>query len=73
MSDLVDIGSSLLNWIQNERVKSYNEGVDDMLKSVKEWARLIDIDPHGDNMPDLLNDILNQITQRHDDVGGSCK
>lgn len=55
--DFVDLIGHLTNFVQNERVKSYNEAVDMMLQSAREWLRLNGAAPQGDNMPDLLDEI----------------
>jgi len=56
--DFVDIMLQLTNFVQNERVASYNEGVDSMLASVRGWIREHRLDPSGDNIPDMLDDFL---------------
>lgn len=64
MGDLVDILGRLTNFIQNERVRAYNEGVDMMLNNVREWMRLNGCAPKGDNLPDLLDEIAAHIRKQ---------
>jgi len=59
-NDFVGIMGDLANFVQNERVAAYNEAVDEMLTHVKNWVREQKIDPTGDNIPDILNDFLDQ-------------
>jgi hypothetical protein len=62
--DFVDIVGSLTNFVQNERVAAYNEAVDDMLNSLREWVRLEGFPPSGDHLPDILNDFMKKWSQK---------
>lgn len=55
--DFVDIIGSLTNFVQNERVAAYNEAVDMMLGSVREWMRAQGIRPDSEHLPELLDKI----------------
>jgi hypothetical protein len=64
MSDFVEIGASLLNWIQNERVSSYNEGVDMILSNARTWMAAHNITaPTGEHIG--ICDLLNAISDHH--------
>jgi hypothetical protein len=67
--DFVDLIGGLTNYIQNERVRSYNEGVDMVLHSAREWLRLRGYSHDADNMPDLLNCLMNELDARDDAAG----
>lgn len=58
--DFVELVGSLTNFVQNERTAAYNEAVDDMHNSIREWIRLQKLKPSGDNIPDMLNDFIDQ-------------
>lgn len=58
MSDFVDIIGSLANHIQNERVASYNEGVDMMLANVISFMALKGyVAGDAEHLPELLEQI----------------
>lgn len=59
--DFVGIVSDLTSYIQNERVRSYNEGVDMMLGSAREWMRLKNYRTSADNLPDILDELMRQV------------
>lgn len=55
--DFVEIVAGLTGFIERERLDSYNEGVDMILDSIREWMRNRGISASGDNAPDLLDEI----------------
>jgi hypothetical protein len=63
MNDFVKIMEDLTGFIANEQVASYNEGVDDMLKAIRDWMLLEGIriasseNVPGESVPELLNEI----------------
>lgn len=64
--DFVGLIGSLTNYIQNQRVASYNEAVDDMLRSVRQWMILHDVH-HGDgdrDLPEMLDSIAHHFNAR---------
>jgi hypothetical protein len=60
-SDFVDVISGLTQYVQNERVRAYNEGVDTTIGAVKQWM----IDRHyrvdGDRISDILACLMRQL------------
>lgn len=62
--DFVDIMGTLTNFIQGQRNIAYNEAVDEMLSSVKQWVRLQGIESAGDYIPVVLNDFLEKYEAR---------
>lgn len=55
--DFVGIVSGLTNYIQNERVRAYNEAVDMMLNSAREYLQMHDVVPQGKHLPELLDEV----------------
>jgi hypothetical protein len=55
--DFVGLIGGLTNYIQNQRVASYNEGVDDMLRSVRGWMAMHEIDHNERALPEMLDTI----------------
>lgn len=58
-TEFLDLLGELVSYVQNERVRAYNEGVDETLDAIRRWARLnVPLgDIRGDNVPDLLGAI----------------
>jgi hypothetical protein len=55
--DFVGIVSGLTNFIQNERTAAYNEAVDMMVNSARDWLIIRDAHPKGKYLPELLDEI----------------
>jgi hypothetical protein len=64
-NDFVSILGSLTNFVENERVRAYNDGVDMMLGQTKKWMQMSGMLPRGDNLTDLLVEIEAQVAARH--------
>lgn len=56
--DFVGVVSGLTTYIQNERSKAYNEAVDMMLESTREYLRHSGATPRGKHLPELLDEIF---------------
>lgn len=71
MSDFVGIIEQLTSFIQNERVKAYNKGMDVALASIKDFMRAeLKIDPNPDT---AVPDLLYEIKEHYDALVGSTK
>jgi len=62
VSDFVQIMESLTGFIANERIASYNEGADELLKAIRGWmlfegVRTTSSENPGESVPELLNEI----------------
>lgn len=55
--DFMEVVTTLTTYVQNERVRAYNEGVDDMIGSIKKWMELHSMSPIGTDVPGLLDSI----------------
>ena len=61
--DFVGIIGSLTNFVQNQRIASYNEAVDDMQNSVRGWIVEQGVKPVGEHIPELLDDFIKKWAQ----------
>lgn len=68
--DFLDLISQITNYIQNERVSSFNEGADEATKSVRDWMVLEGVrmftcpGSEHESIPDLLNEIKDHFAER---------
>lgn len=64
--DFVSIVGKLTNFIENERLAAWNEGMDEGLGFIRQWMIARGIKPDGNNVPDLLDQIeLKFDTDKH--------
>jgi hypothetical protein len=56
--DFVGVLEGVTNYIQNERIASYNEGAADMIDAIKKWMNIHGPAPLHDTVPELLDQIV---------------
>jgi hypothetical protein len=59
--DFVGIVGALVNFVQNERVAAYNDGVDMTLANIKDWMTGHGYKATMNTVPDLLDELRSQM------------